>query len=570
MPGVETPDRGIVMSYDLVIRNGTIVDGTGAPRFRGDVAVANDRIVEVGKVSESGKREIDASELIVSPGFVDPHTHYDAQICWDPMISCTSWHGVTSVVMGNCGVGVAPCKPDNREITAWDLTNVEAIPYASLAKGVTWDWVTFPEFMGSAERRGSAINLGFLAPLTPFRHFVMGKESMERAATAEETKQIAALLDGAMAAGALGLSTTTLAQHIGYQGTPLACRLASKDELKSYANVLKRQGKGSIELALTKKIGQVSESEYELLDLLLTESGRPVTWLAMATTPKHPDRSRDTLTRLEPLIKRGGVPQILCKPFVAQLDLRNPFTFADMESWNPVFNQTVEAQKAMYADPAFREAFRKDLTKPHLFTGKWHRVEILEVTNSALKPYERKTVGEVAEMRNADPLDTFLNLAIEDDLNIQYTMAQYHEDGIKEMIGDPRTMIGLSDGGAHVDMLCDAGYATYLLGNWVRRREAITLERAVQRITSEPADFFGIRERGRLKKGWKADLTLFDYKTVDSAKRAKMQNDLPGGGRRLVMPAEGIEYTVVNGAIVYEHGKHSGAMPGQVIRSSAA
>ena len=570
MPGVETPDRGIVMSYDLVIRNGTIVDGTGAPRFRGDVAVANDRIVEVGKVSESGKREIDASELIVSPGFVDPHTHYDAQICWDPMISCTSWHGVTSVVMGNCGVGVAPCKPDNREITAWDLTNVEAIPYASLAKGVTWDWVTFPEFMGSAERRGSAINLGFLAPLTPFRHFVMGKESMERAATAEETKQIVALLDGAMAAGALGLSTTTLAQHIGYQGTPLACRLASKDELKSYANVLKRQGKGSIELALTKKIGQVSESEYELLDLLLTESGRPVTWLAMATTPKHPDRSRDTLTRLEPLIKRGGVPQILCKPFVAQLDLRNPFTFADMESWNPVFNQTVEAQKAMYADPAFREAFRKDLTKPHLFTGKWHRVEILEVTNSALKPYERKTVGEVAEMRNADPLDTFLNLAIEDDLNIQYTMAQYHEDGIKEMIGDPRTMIGLSDGGAHVDMLCDAGYATYLLGNWVRRREAITLERAVQRITSEPADFFGIRERGRLKKGWKADLTLFDYKTVDSAKRAKMQNDLPGGGRRLVMPAEGIEYTVVNGAIVYEHGKHSGAMPGQVIRSSAA
>ena len=558
------------MSYDLVIKNGTIVDGTGAPRFRGDVAIDGDRIVEIGKVTESARREIDASELIVSPGFVDPHTHYDAQICWDPLISCTSWHGVTSVVMGNCGVGVAPCKPDNREITAWDLTNVEAIPYNSLVKGVTWDWVTFPEFMDAAANRGSAINLGFLAPLTPFRHFVMGKESMERAATPDETDRIAALIGEAMAAGALGLSTTTLAQHIGYQGTPLACRLASKDELKSYANVLKRQGKGSIELALTKKIGQVSEAEYELHDMLLTESGRPVTWLAMATTPKNPDRARDTLTRLEPLIKRGGVPQILCKPFVAQLDLHNPFTFADMESWNPVFNQTVERQKAMYADPAFREAFRKDLTKPHLFTGKWHRMEILEVTNPALKPYERKTVGEVAEMRRADPLDTFLNLAIEDDLNIQYTMAQYHEDGIKELIGDPRTMIGLSDGGAHVDMLCDAGYATYLLGHWVRRREAITLERAVQRITSEPADFFGIRERGRLRTGWKADITLFDYNTVDSAKRAKMQNDLPGGGRRLVMPAEGIEYTVVNGAVVYKHGKHSGAMPGQVIRSSAA
>ncbi len=277
------------MSHDLVIKNGTIVDGTGAARFRGDVAIDRDRIVEIGKVTERGKREIDASELIVSPGFVDPHTHYDAQICWDPMISCTSWHGVTSVVMGNCGVGVAPCKPDNRDITAWDLTNVEAIPYASLAKGVTWDWITFPEFMDSAANRGSAINLGFLAPLTPFRHFVMGKESMERAATPEETKSISALLGEAMAAGALGLSTTTLAQHIGYQGTPLACRLASKDELKSYANVLKQQGKGSIELALTKKVGQVSEAEYELLDMLLTESGRPGD---VARDGDHAEKSR--------------------------------------------------------------------------------------------------------------------------------------------------------------------------------------------------------------------------------------------------------------------------------------
>jgi N-acyl-D-amino-acid deacylase len=557
------------MAYDLVIKNGTVVDGTGAPRYRADVAVSGDRIVEIGKVTESGKKTIDATDLIVSPGFVDPHTHYDAQICWDPLISCTSWHGITSVVMGNCGVGVAPCKPDNREITAWDLTNVEAIPFDSLSKGVTWDWETFPQFLDAAAKRGSGINLGFLAPLTPFRHYVMGKESMERAATEEETKGISALLSEAVAAGALGFSTTTLAQHIGFQGTPLACRLASKDELRSYANVLKANRKGSIELALTRKIGHVSDSEYELLDMLLTESGRPVTWLAMATSPKNPERSRQTLDKLQPLISRGGLPQVLCKPFVAQLDLRNPFTFADMESWNHIFNQTVEKQKQIYADPAFRESFRKDLMKPHLFTGKWHRVEILEVTNPALKPYERKTVAEVADIQRKDPLDTFLDLAIEDDLNIQYTMAQYHEEGIRELINDPRTMLGLSDGGAHVDMLCDAGYATYLLGNWVRERQAMTLEHAVKRITSEPADFFGIRERGRLNQGWKADITLFDPNTVNSAKRAKMQNDLPGGGRRLVMPAEGIEYTIVNGSVLYEHGKHSGAMPGQVIRSVA-
>ena len=558
------------MAYDLLLKNGTVVDGSGAPRFRADVAVAGDRIAEIGKISEGAKRVVDASDLIVSPGFIDPHTHYDAQICWDPLLSCTSWHGITSVMMGNCGVGVAPCKPEAREIAAWDLTNVEAIPYASLTKGIKWEWETFPQFLDAAEKRGCAVNLGFLAPLTPFRHYVMGKESMQRAATPEETGRIAGLLGEAMAAGAFGFSTTTLRQHIGFQGSPLACRLASRDELKSYAGVLKQAGKGSIEVALTKKIATVDEDEQSLLDLLLTESGRPVTWLAMASTPRHPERARETLGRLEPLIKRGGVPQVLCKPFSAQLDLRNPFSFADNASWGRVFNQPVEAQKKIYTDPDFRRQFRESLKRPHLFMGHWHRVEVLEATNPALKQYEGKSVQEVAEMRGADGLDTFLDLAVEDDLNLQYIMQQYHEEGIQQLITDPRTLIGLSDGGAHVDMLCDAGYTTYLLGNWVRNREAMTLEFAVKRITSEPANFFGIRERGQLKQGWKADITIFDYKTVNSARRAKMAYDLPGGGRRLVMPAEGIEYTIVNGRMSYEHGKQSGALAGEVMRSTAA
>ena len=205
------------MAYDLLIKNGTVVDGTGAPRVRADVAIKDGTIAEIGKVSGGAQRTIDAGELIVAPGFVDPHTHYDAQICWDPLLSCTSWHGVTSVVMGNCGVGIAPCKPEVHEVAAWDLVNVEAIPFDALSKGITWDWVSFPEFMDAAERRGVGINLGFLAPLTPFRHFVMGEESMERAATPDETQRIAALLHEAMAAGAFGFSTTTLAQHIGFQ-----------------------------------------------------------------------------------------------------------------------------------------------------------------------------------------------------------------------------------------------------------------------------------------------------------------------------------------------------------------
>lgn len=558
------------MPYDLIIRNGTVIDGTGAPRRRADVAIADGKIAEIGPVSASARRTIDASDLIVAPGFVDPHTHYDAQICWDPLVSCTSWHGVTTVVMGNCGVGIAPCRPAVREVAAWDLVNVEAIPFDALSRGINWEWETFPEYLDAAERRGSAINLAFLAPLTPFRHFVMGEESMEREARPDEIERIAALIGEAVEAGAFGFSTTVLPQHIGYQGRPLACRLASREELKAYANALRRVGRGSIEVALTRRGGVVSEEEFELLKFMLDESGRPVTWLAMASRPDRPEATEETLRRLEPLIARGGVPQVLCKPFVVQMDLRNPFSFADMKMWGPVFNQPPEKQKQFYRDPSFRAAFREELKRPHLFQGRWNRVEVLEVANSALKQYERKTVAEAAEMRGADPLDTFFDLALEDDLNIQYTMQQYHEEGIRRLIADSRTMLGLSDGGAHVNMLCDAGYCTYLLGTWVRERQALTLEQAVKRISSEPADFFGISDRGRLMIGRPADIAIFDERTVGSAKRARMQNDLPGGGRRLVMPAEGIEYTIANGEILFEHGKHSGAMPGRVLRSGAA
>src|SRR5271163_1973920 len=231
------------MALDVLIKNGTVVDGTGAPGKRADIAIAGDRVVEIGKVSESAKTVIDASDLIVSPGVVDPHTHDDAQICWDPTIGCSSWHGVTSVVMGNCGVGIAPCRPESREVAMRDLVNVEGIPFEVLEKGITWDWETFPEFLDAAARRGSALNLGFLAPLTPFRHYVMGADSLERAATPAETAQIKKLLAETHAAGAFGFSTTNMNQHLGYQAKPLACRNASTDELKAYCNVLKESGR---------------------------------------------------------------------------------------------------------------------------------------------------------------------------------------------------------------------------------------------------------------------------------------------------------------------------------------
>jgi N-acyl-D-aspartate/D-glutamate deacylase len=560
------------MSYDVLIKNGTVVDGTGAAPVRADVAIAGGKIAAIGKVTEGAKRTIDASDLIVAPGFVDPHTHYDAQICWDPLFTCSSWHGVTSLVMGNCGVGLAPCRPEAHEIAAWDLVNVESIPFDVLAKGVTWDWTSFPEYMNAAEKRGIGLNVGFMAPLTPFRHFVMGEESMERAATKEETAKIAALLREALLAGALGFSTTNGPQHIGYQGRPLACRLASREEMTTYCNTLRDLGRGVIELALNDNPGVVSESDYDLLNLLVSESKRPLTWLALLNRDDKPEACLETLRQTEALLKRGAVPQVTCKPLIIQIDLRNPFIFSNMPSWKPAFNQPVEKQKQLYCDPAFRQAFRKALQEPRIFSDKtlWGRLHVKEVSNPALQSYVWKTVADVAASRGKDALDTFLDLAVEDDLNIQFTMEIFNADEkrIPELITDTRTMIGLSDGGAHVDMLCDAGYCTYLLGTWVRDKGALTLEHAVKRITSEPADFFGLKGRGRLAAGMAADVTIFDYHTVGSSKRPEMRTDLPGGGRRLVAPAQGICFTLVNGQVLYEHGKPTGAMPGQVLRSA--
>jgi N-acyl-D-amino-acid deacylase len=553
------------MAFDLVVKNGTVIDGTGSPRRQADIGVAKGKIAEVGKINEAGKRSIDAFGLVVAPGFIDPHTHYDAQICWDPLVTCSSWHGVTSVVMGNCGVGIAPCKPGAHEIATWDLVNVEGIPFEALNRGVTWDWITFPEFMNAAQRRTSGINLAFMAPLSPFRHFVMGEESMERSATAVETAKVGALLKEALEAGAFGWSTTILPQQIGYRGRPLACRLASRDEIKAYCGVLRELGKGVIEVALTKRPGTVFEDEQEVLELLVNESARPVTWIGIAE--KH---SEETLARLEPIIRRGGIPQVL-EPFVAQLDLRHPYMFGDNESWNQAVNRTPEEQKEIYRDPEFRARWRDEMKNPRLFRGAWHRMEVFEVSNPAMKPMEFKTVAEIAEQRGADPLDTFLDLALEDDLKLQYRIAEeFREAGVRQLIIDDRCMIGASDGGAHLDMFCGAGYCTHLLGHWVREKQALTLERAVQRLTAEPADFFGIQNRGRIRQGFAADLTIFDPQTVGSAGAAQMHYDLPGGGRRMLIPAQGIEYTIVNGQVLDQHGQHSGARPGTVLRSVAS
>jgi len=559
------------MTFDLVIKNGTLVDGTGAPARRADVAIAGGRIAAVGRVTDGAARVIDAADLVVAPGFIDPHTHYDAQICWDGAVTPSSWHGVTSVIMGNCGVGIAPCRPQTREIAMRDLVNVEAIPFDVLNMGITWDWETFPDFIAAAEKRHPALNLGFLAPLTPFRHYVMGEASMERAATAEETAKVKALLGEAIDAGAFGFSTTILNQHVGFQGRPLACRNASRDELKAYANALRERGKGAIEIALTRKVAVMDDEEYELLDFLLRESGRHVTFLALFDRDDIPEAVRDTLRKAAPLIAGGARPQTSPLPLTRDINMRNPFSFAAFPSWNRVFvDKAKPAQAAVYADRAFRDQFREELKRPMAF-GNWERIRVHEVRSPELKPLEGQSIADIAREQGKDGVDAFLDLTLQDDLDVEFTMASFNTrvDRMREILNDKSVLVALGDGGAHVDMLCDAGYPTYLLGTWVRERQALTLEEGVRRLTSDPAEVFGITDRGRLVPGLAADVAIFDASRVGSTNRGERRFDLPGGGKRMVMPSRGVEYTVVNGVVTWEDGKLTGAAAGQVLRSSA-
>ena len=557
------------MALDILIKNGIVVDGTGAPAKQASIGIAQGKIAEVGNISGTAKRTIDAGGLVVAPGFIDPHTHYDAQICWDGATTPSSWHGVTSVVMGNCGVGIAPCRPEAREIAMRDLVNVEAIPFEVLDAGITWDWETFPQYMDAAARRKPSLNLAFLAPLTPFRHYVMNEDSLERSATAEETAKIKALLGEAIDAGAFGFSSTLLNQHMGYGGRPLACRNASREEIKAYCNALRERGKGSIEYAMTRQIAVMEEPEVELLGFMLEESRRPVTFIAMFDRDDLPEAARETLRKVRPLIAKGARPQTSPLPLTREVNMRNPFGFAGFPSWKRLFvDKSKEAQAAVYRDVNFRNQFREDLKRPASF-GNWARITLHEVKSAHLKKYEGKTVAEIATEQGKDGVDALLDITLEDDLENEFTIQSYNNrvDRMAEILNDRSVLLGLGDGGAHLDMLCDSGYPTYVLGMWVRERKVLTLEEAVRRMTSDPADFFGIKDRGRLKPGLAADVVIFSEKEIGSGGRPERLYDLPGGAKRMVMRSRGVEMTLVNGAVTWEKGALTGAAAGKVLRS---
>jgi N-acyl-D-aspartate/D-glutamate deacylase len=559
--------------YDLIIENARICDGTGKPSFHGNVAVKDGLIAAIGKGNgESAARKINADGLVLAPGFIDPHTHYDAQVAWDPMVTCSSWHGITTVVMGNCGVGVAPVKPKARNIVMWDLVNVEAIPFEVMERGIDWQWETHAQYLDVLQKRGMGINVASLAALTPLRHYAIGEESFERAARPEEIAVMQQLLRDAIRSGAFGLTSTILNNHIGFEGRPLACRNASREELAALCQVLREEGRGTIEIALTgTNIGQVSDDEYDLLKFLVDQSQRPVTFLALFNKPGKPDSYLSAVEKIQPILGwNKAVPQVTCRPLRIQFNMRNPFIFAIFTAWHGVFNKSVEEQMKIYGDPGFRQTFREEMDRRRIFAGQWGRMTVLDAKTPEVQKHveSKKTVAQIARDQGKDPIDVFLDLAIADRLELMFDLQalNFEMEGVKNLVEDQRFLIGLSDGGAHVDMLCDAGYATYLLGRWVREHQVLSLEEGVRRLTSVPAGLFGIPKRGRIAQGLVADLTLFDPDTVD-AKDPEYVWDLPGGGKRFVAKSTGIKSTIVSGQVLYQNDEYQGGLPGKVLRS---
>ncbi len=557
------------MNYDLKITGGTIVDGTGVPGSPGDVGIRDGRIVAIGAAPGAARDTIDASGRVVAPGFVDIHTHYDAQIMWDRGLSISPWHGVTTVIMGNCGFGVAPTRPAHRDLILRILEKVEGMSLEALEAGLgaEWPFETFPEYLDVIERRQTAINVGVLVGHTPVRLYVMGEDATERPARPDEIEAMRGIVADAVAAGAMGFATSKSPTHVGYAGKPVPSRVASLEEIHALAGALRDAGRGVVQATAG------PEFFISQFAALARETGRTVTWTALLAGIMGPGSHRGFLQYSADIVAQGlpVVPQVACRPLNFEFQWKEPFVFESMPLFRQISAADHEGKKRIYRDPAFRKAFREaQAGAAGAFAPRWDRTWF---TWSPAEPrLEERTVLDVARERGVDPVDLALDVGLAADLEARFRMAVLNddEDEVAELLTDPHTILGLSDAGAHASQLCDACFATHLLGHWVREKGTLNLERAVRMLTSQPAALFGIEDRGRLAIGLAADVVVLDPATV-GARPLRRVRDLPAGADRLVADATGIDAVIVNGGVVRRGGADAldagGPLPGRLLRS---
>ncbi|MEO5842573.1 MAG: amidohydrolase family protein [Acidimicrobiales bacterium] len=554
------------MSADIVIRGGLVVDGTGAPPRRADVAITGDRISAIGDKLD-GRTEVDASGCHVSPGFIDIHTHYDAQVFWDPALTPSCFHGVTTVVAGNCGFSIAPTRPEHRELIAQTLQKVEDMDVAALAAGIPWEFETFPQYLASVEKRGTVLNYAAYIGHTALRLYVLGDEAADRIATDDEINVMSRMVSEAMQAGAAGFATSFAMTHRGADGKPVPSRLADPNEYEALMRAVAQSGCGVVEVTPGSNLS--IDNMYEVQKRV----GVPLTYTALLTQPTGSHKRLVEINRAGWADGAQVWPQVTCRPLSFSMTLSEPFTLNPNPEFAAIMGTSLQERREAYADPAWRDKASDAWANMTGMLPRWDTYEIMETT--AHPELIGKRLNEVAEQRRTTPFDAVLDLALDEPelgLRVRCVVANDDVDGIRMLLGEDNCTLGLSDAGAHVGQLCDAPMATDLLGNWVRDRQALSVEKAIRKLSGVQADLFGFKDRGYLREGAFADVFVFDLDTVGPGPVRRVR-DFPANTERLTADAPtGVQHVFVNGTAIRRDGVSKSATtdprPGRLAKPS--
>src|SRR5579859_83078 len=563
---------GRLVGYDLVIRNGTVVDGSGRPPERGDVGVKDGRVAAIGRIDGGGEEEIDAEGHVVTPGFIDGHTHMDAQLFWDPYGTCSCWHGITTVVMGHCGFTLAPARSDQRALVVRNLERAEDISPLAMAQGIDWTWQTFAEYLDAVDAAPKALNYAANVGHSALRTWAMGERAFEQTASDDDLEVMERELRDAIQAGAIGFTTSRSDQHETSDNRPVASRLASWEEVQRLVGAMGEVGGGVFQLTPEPAGGSrdpdVRNEWYGRLRDLAVESGVALS-IPVGPTPM----GRDSLEWIDATVAAGGRMFGLThsRGISVLLSFKTRLPFDVLAAWKEVRSLPLDEQKRALRDPSLRDRLVKaahegDYGRPIGAEARKPRYDQIQVLERPVPP--NATVAERARQRRVDPVELMIDLALETDFDQFFLqpLFPWDPDDVLAVMKHPRTVMTFSDSGAHVSQIADCSIQTHLLAHWVRDRQAITLEEAVRMLTSAPAEAWGFADRGLLREGNVADINVFDPDRV-GPELPTVVSDLPGGAKRLKQKATGFLATVVGGEVVLRDGKHTGALPGRLLRA---
>ena len=561
--------------YDLVLKGGRIYDGSGMPSFLGDVAISGGRIAAIGRVNAAADRILDVDGLAIAPGIIDFHTHFDAQLWWDPLASSSVDHGVTSVVMGNCGLTLAPCKPEGRDALIGTFVRVEDMPRATLQAGIPWEWTTHGEFVDALAKRPLGVNVATLIGHCAVRQFAMGEASVEREANEEEIAEMEALVRQGMTAGAFGFSTNANQRHFREDGKPVASRFAALNEIARLCRVVGESQRGLVQFTH----GAFASPEHvarigEWYDTILKETRRPLIGESVRHFWSEPDLWRKQLDDVEGRNRQGYAAYAMTstRRSMRRWTLKDSTRFDEMPAWKSVMSLPLDQRKQRLSNPGTRAELAGALaeSKPIGFSRRWDLITIKKAARSENKIFAGKSIDDLARTQVKPPIDAFLDLALAENLETTFEdiASQGDEQAVKEIFSNPHVLLGQSDAGAHVANASPGfGYSTIMLSHWVRERQIMSLEDAIKKLTFLPASIFGIHDRGLLRRGLAADLFVFDPERIDLADPEKVV-DLPEGAPRYIQRAKGVYCTIVNGSVLMKNGGHTGVYPGTVLRSA--